>query len=157
MLNKKAQFMENMDIIVGLILFAIGIFIFSLFSTIDTQLETEEISLDNSIDLSLINIISDDYFRENYLDYLQDGQTPSLMDQVGKSVNCQYRSTEENIELYNEYAGSLWKILITETDLEKHSERKYKCPLFDVPIFADGTIYVPTKDPELVLKVEFNK
>jgi hypothetical protein len=65
MLNKKAQFMENVDLIAGILLVVLGVIIFSLFSatTIDKGQEELEINLDefeqNNHTIDLINLVSD--------------------------------------------------------------------------------------------------
>jgi len=110
MLNKKAQFMENVDLIAGVLLFILGIVLFSLFSasTEDANQEQLELELEafeqNNHTMDLINLVSDPQILELLTDF--EGNTEEYlnndlirMDTTASIMTCNDQLYEKFKEL----------------------------------------------------------
>ena len=110
MLNKKAQFMENVDLIAGVLLFILGIILFSLFSasTEDTNREQLEVEVEefeqNNHTIDLINLVSDPEiltiltdFEKNQQEYLDNDLI--RMDTTASIMTCNENFYEKFREL----------------------------------------------------------
>ena len=110
MLNKKAQFMENVDLIAGVLLFILGIVLFSLFSNSEEiknqdQLELELESFEqNNHTIDLINLISDPEILELLIDFDNNVEEYSnndliRMDTTANIITCNDQFYERFKEL----------------------------------------------------------
>ena len=163
MLNKKAQFAENVDLIIGVILFVAGIVLFSIFSNY-TEATTEDQRFEFSANfegetqnLDVINFISDQENLE-FFTYFEESKDSYLTQDLIFNNIFNHKCTDTLKEQFQEkIIVDLWSI-----ELSDDGNSLFICTsdnyFIDETIFSETdfteTITIPTSDPQKSLTLE---